>query len=159
MRMRKILTAVLVMALFMACPGFSSCGAGTDPYATARIVINGAQIAVGASETVFMAWAAVQTDPAKVKDALVKFTKIKSAVLQGLQVALDGVDIATTAKTVPDTKKLMAQAETAFQDLRRMLETLLVGSSTMPTPKDLKIKIPVNDLQKMFENLPKTLLK
>jgi hypothetical protein len=154
--MRKILTLVL-LALFSACPGFTNCKV-SDLYSTARLVIGGTQIAVQSSEAVFMAWAATQTDMEKVKAALTKFTKIKAAVLQGLQVALDGVDIAQKAQTDPDIKKLMAAAETAFQDLRKMLEELLAKPTT--APKDLKIaKAPPSDLQKMFEQLPKTLLR
>jgi hypothetical protein len=156
--MRKILT-VLLFVLLAGCPGLTNCK-GTDPYATARLVIGGTQIAVQSSEAVFMAWAATQTDMEKVKVALAKFTKIKAAVLQGLQVALDGVDIAQQAKTDPDIKKLMAQAETAFQDLRKLLEGLLAKPTTQLVPKDPKaVKAAPTELEKMFEALPKTLLK
>jgi len=159
--MRKILTAVLLAMLFVACPGFTSCEGKTDPYTIARLTISGTQVAVQASEAVFMAWAAAQTDMEKVKAALAKFTKIKSSVLQGLQVALDGVDIAQQAKTDPDIKKLMALAETAFQDLRKLLEELLAKPSSQPVPKDPKAvkKAMPTELEKMFEQLPKTLLK
>lgn len=161
--MRKILTAVLLAMLFVACPGFTNCEGKTDPYTIARLTINGTQVAVQASEAVFMMWASTQTDMEKVKAALAKFTKIKAAVLQGLQVALDGVDIAQQAKTDPDIRKLMAAAETAFQDLRKLLEEILAkpGPSSQPVPKDPKAvkKAVPSDLDKAFENLPKTLLK
>lgn len=154
--MKKILTAIVT---FIMCSAFT-CSAPTDPYATARLVINGTQIAVQTSEGVFMLWAATQTDPEKVKTALAKFTKVKVAVLQGLQVALDGVDIAQQAKTDPDIRKLMVAAETAFQDLRRLLEELLTKPASQPVAKGVKaLQLPLSEPEQMFLKLPRTLLK
>jgi len=154
--MRKILTLIL-LALLPSCPGLTNCK-GTDPYATARLVVSGTQIAVQSSEAIFMVWAATQTDMEKVKVALAKFTKIKAAILQGLQVAMDGIDIAQQAKTDPDIKKLMAAAETAFQDLRKLLEELLAKPASAPGIK-VKMSAAPSDAEALLAKLPKTLLK
>lgn len=149
--MRPIILAS-IFTLMTACPGGTSCKGG-DPYTTARAIIAGAQVAVTMSDAVFQVWAASQTDPEKVKKALEQFLKIKLDVLDGLQLATAGVDIAEQAHKDPDITKLMDKAEIAFQALRKLLTDLLTST---PSSQFAKVSSLMNPL---LERLPKTLLR
>lgn len=158
--LRKI-TFLVVLSVLASCPGFTSCP-GKDPYATARAIISGTQVVVGMSDSVFYAWASLQSDPELVKKALAIFTKTKNSVFTGLQVALDGVDIAQQAKVDPNITKLMEKAETAFQDLKKFLADLLAKAPATPStmPKVAAPKPAVeSDAKVLLDKMPKTLLK
>lgn len=155
-RARLLLVALL---LLVGCPGP---GGKVDPYATARTVINSMQFSVSFADAIFNQWAIKQTDPAKVKAASEKYAYIRLLVLDGLQAALKGVDIAEQAKKDPDMTKLMDQAELAWKDVRVFLADLLKTPApppptTQPTDPALRAKL---KLEKVFgvKDLPETLL-
>jgi hypothetical protein len=104
----------------------------------------------------------------KIDKATATFTKIKLGVLNGLNVAYDGVVIAEQAKTDPDMAKLMNQAEKAWKDLRKFIEDLMKPSAPATQPvagvKALKLPVPTKVAVVKLEDidlkiLPKTLLK
>lgn len=150
--MKKLILALWVLVL-AACPGGTNCKGSIDVYTVARASIAGAQVAVGAADAVFQIWAAAQKDPEKVKKALEQFLKVKLDVLDGLQLASAGVDIAEQAHVDPDLNKLLDKAEVAFQALRKLLTDLL---SSTPSTQVAKMSVAINPL---LLRIPKTLLR
>jgi len=122
--MRKYLVLSLLALLLAGCPRPVDPANPTDPYATARTIILSSQFALGIADGVFETWALGQDDTAKVSAARIKFGLARAAVSDGLQLALAGLAIAEQAKKDPDVPKLMAQAEAAWQVLRKLLADL-----------------------------------
>ena len=164
---RAVQLVVLLVAAGMlaGCPNPAT--GKTDPWLTAKTIINQSKMGVPVADVIFTQWKLSQTDQQKVAEAEAKYVKIKLAVLNGLSVAYDGVVIAEQAKTDPDMSKLMDQAETAWQDLRKFLEDLLKkpeepasqpvakAKTPLPTPTvQPVVKLEDIDLSK----LPKSLL-
>lgn len=148
---------LLVALLLTSCPGPDG---KINPYATARMAINGLQLSVSMADAIFNQAILKQTDPVKAKADSEKYAYIRLLVLDGLQAALKGVDIAEQAKTDLDITKLMGQAELAWKDLRTFLTDLLnkaPAPATQPTDPNLRAKL---KLEKKFDmsNLPETLL-
>jgi hypothetical protein len=115
--------AALAAILVWGCPDPQT--GKIDPYLTARTIINQANIAVALSDGIFNQWLLGQSDAEKAKKAQATYVKIKTGVSNGLQLALNGVAIAEQAKEDPDIKKLMAEANGAWDNLRKFLEDLL----------------------------------
>ena len=139
--MKKALLLLGVLFLW-ACPNPTT--GKTDPYLTARIVINQAQTAVALADGIFNQWLLGQADAVKAKESAAKYQKIKTGVANGLQLAYSGVDIAEQADEDPDIAKLLAQADTAWKDLSKLLGDLLgdgsvavevPGLATIPAPQ------------------------
>lgn len=114
---------MLAAFLLVGCPNPET--GKVDPYLTARTVINQANIAVALSDGIFNQWLLGQTDVEKAKKAQAAYQKIKTGVVNGLQLALNGVAIAEQAKTDPNITDLMAIANEAWGNLRKFLEVLL----------------------------------
>jgi hypothetical protein len=169
-----ILACVLIWMGILA--GSSGCPnpetGKVDPYLTARTIINQGPVAVALAEGIFNQWALAQTDAEKVKQKRAIFEKIKTAVVNGLQLALNGVDIAEQAKKDPNVKDLLAVANEAWGSLRQFLDDLLsksedangrVAVAAAPTSQPAtggEIKTRTSALtQKVspLHNLPKTL--
>lgn len=113
----------LAVFLLVGCPNPET--GKIDPYLTARTIINQANVGVALADGIFNQWALGQTDVEKVKKYSATFQKIKTGVVNGVQLALNGVDIAEQAKTDPNVKDLMAAANEAWGSLRKFLEDLL----------------------------------
>lgn len=96
-----------------------------DPYLTARTVILQANTALALADGIFNQWLLAQTDLEKAKKTQAIYEKTRTAVSNGLQLALNGVDIAQQAKEDPDVAKLMAEADKAWQSLSKFLSDLL----------------------------------
>lgn len=134
--MKKINILLLVISLALA---LSACPRpldpngppAPDPYATARAVIQGAELAVLGADGIFEI-AMAFTDPTRVPELRKAYLKIRASVLDGLRLALDGVAIAESQKQGFDLAKLMAQAETAYQDLLKFIAGLKATPSSMP---------------------------
>lgn len=166
--MKKLLMS-LVALFIVGCPNPET--GKTDPWLTARTVILQSKNAVSIAESIFMQWTFSQTDAEKVKKSQETFYKIKTAVLNGFTLAMDGVNIAQQAKEEPDVTKLLSQANTAWADLHKFLGDLL-GDKEEPKPDDSGVKStthaltatttqpaekPDEALLKDFKKLPKTL--
>lgn len=134
--MKKLLMA-LVAVFIVGCPNPQT--GKTDPWLTARAVILQARNALPIADSLFMQWTFGQSDEKTVKEKSALFYKIKTGVLDGFQVALDGVDIAEQAKKEPDVTKLLAQANKAWADLHTMIGNLL-GAKPEPVPDDSMVK-------------------
>jgi len=131
----KLVSLFLVMALLCGCPHNTpgpNDPAKPDPYATARLVIQGCQLSLYVADGVFEGWAAQQTDMEKVKKARAEYMRIRAAVADGLKLALDGVAIAEQAHVDPDLTKILAKADAAWQDLKALLTDIL-GKTTTPS--------------------------
>lgn len=148
--------AALFTLLLTACPhnGPDVATPEKDPYAIARAVVQTAQLSLLAADGVFEIWAGF-AEPAKATEARVTYTKIRTAVVDGLKVAMDGINIAESQKEGLDLPKLLAQAEAAYQDLRAFLGILTGGASSQPSPRSgfgAKYKAPA------VQDLPPSLL-
>jgi len=112
-----------ILSMELGCPNPET--GKIDPYLTARTIINQGNVGVALAVGIFNQWALAQTDAEKVKKYSATFEKIKTCVLNGLQLALNGVDIAEQAKTDPNVKDLLSDANAAWANLRKFLEDLL----------------------------------
>lgn len=118
--MKRMLMLVLLLA---ACPNPET--GKVDPWLTARTIINGANVSLVLADGIFGQWLSTQTDPVKVKESQTRYQQVRTAVANGLQLALNGVDLAQTAKEAPDVQKLLAQANSAWAALTKLLGDLL----------------------------------
>lgn len=114
---------------------------GSNPYNVARAVIQAAQLALNVAAGVFASFGSPSSQP--------QFIQISTAVADGLKLALDGVNVAEEQKSGFDLNKLMANAESSYQDLRAFL-TALQGRSGPTTKRGLR--------QFTVKDLPPTLL-
>lgn len=114
---------MLAAFLLVGCPNPET--GKIDPYLTARTVINQASIGVALADGIFNQWFYAQTDVEKAKKAQATFQKVKTSVVNGLQLALNGVAIAEQAKKDPNIADLMVAANDAWTNLRKFLEDLL----------------------------------
>ena len=121
--MKKLILTIMVALFMWGCPNPET--GKVDPYLTARTIILQANTALSLSDGIFGQWLLGQTDAEKAKKADAAYKKVKTAVANGLQLALNGVSIAEQAKEDPDIKKLMAEANGAWDNLRKFLEDLL----------------------------------
>jgi len=163
--MKKLL--LLSAALMLGCPNPQT--GAIDPYLTARTVIMQAQVGMAVADGIFGQWALMQTDKDKAAKAQETYTKIKGAVANGLQLALDGVDIAEQAKKDPDVTKLLAQANEAWGSLHKFLGDLLgpmPAAASQPTPSGvgssthaLSAPDPYKELKAQFAKMPKKIGK
>jgi hypothetical protein len=123
--MTHTLSCIMAAVLLTACP-HNTPDPNTpqkDPYAIARAVIQGAQLTLLGADGVFEITVAFM-DPAKVPDIRKDYLRIRAAVVAGLKIASDGVDVAESQKAGFDIVKLLAQAETAYQDILKFLGDL-----------------------------------
>lgn len=125
---RKLLL-VLPTLVLLACPKPPVPGP-KSPYDVARGYINDALRAVPLADIVFDVWAA-SVDPAKAAETRADYARVKKAVIDALYVALAAVDIAESQNAGLDLDKLFAQAEAAWQQLRKFLEDIGVPA-TLP---------------------------
>lgn len=121
--MKRLALAVLLALVAWGCPDPQT--GKIDPYLTARTIINQGNIGVTLAEGIFNQWLFAQTDAEKAKKTQATFEKIKTGVLNGLQLALNGVAIAEQAKKDPNITELMVAANDAWGNLRKFLEDLL----------------------------------
>jgi hypothetical protein len=138
--MKKLLLIALAL-LIWGCPDPTT--GKIDPYLTARSIILQANTSLALADGIFNQWLLGQTDAEKAKKTQVIYAKAKTGVSNGLQLALNGVNIAQQAKEDPDVTKLLAEADKAWQNLSKLLAGLLasgdpavavaVGSGTTPT--------------------------
>lgn len=158
--MKKLIA--LVVFLLMGCPNPET--GKIDPYLTARTVINQANVGVALADGIFNQWVLAQSDAEKAKKAQITYQGIKTNVLNGLQVALNGVAIAEQAKKDPNVTDLMVAANNAWDSLRNFMEdlftkqgdTTLVTATSQPTTKEgvrvmsstISIRLPLNNLPK-----------
>jgi len=155
--MKRVSLALLAFVL-SGCPNPET--GKVDPWLTAKTIINQSRLGVPIADTIFLQWELSQADEEKVARAKATYSKVKLAVLDGLQVAYDGVVLAEQAKTDPDMAKLMDKAEKAWASLRTFIEGLMKTeepATTQPTPK-ARSK-PAFEMKEIdLSKLPKTLL-
>jgi hypothetical protein len=145
--MKKLMMSLAALSLLVtACPNPET--GKVDPYLTARTVILQAQTAISLADGIFHQWLLGQ-EADKAKAAEARYYKIKTAVVNGLKLAMDGVDIAEKAKKDPDVATLLAAADKAWQDLQKFLSDLL----SKPTTNLVKAA-KTGDLKKYMKNLP-----
>jgi len=159
--MRKLF--LIGVLLLVGCP--NPITGKVDPYLTARTVIMQAQMGLSVADGIFGQWALMQSDKEKAAKAQETYLKIKTAIGNGLQLALDGVDIAEQAKKDPDVTKLLAQANGAWGDLTKFLGDLLgpvpavAAQPTTPgigsSAHALSAPDPYKALKEQFKKLPK----
>jgi hypothetical protein len=121
--MKRLVLAVLLALVAWGCPNPET--GKVDPYLTARTIILQANTALALADGIFNQWLLGQSDAEKAKKVQATYQKVKTSVANGLQLALNGVAIAQQAKEDPDVKKLMAEANNAWGNLRKFLEDLL----------------------------------
>jgi len=128
----KRFTILLAAILFVVgCPNPQT--GKVDPYLTARTIINQASTALALSDGIFNQWLLGQTDADKAKKVQQTYVKVKTAVANGLQLALNGVAIAEQAKKDPNLDDLMSKANEAWDSLRKFLTDLFAK------PEDAKL--------------------
>lgn len=159
--MKRAALAVVAALLLWGCPNPET--GKVDPYLTARTIILQFQTATALADGIFQQWLLGQPEGEPKEQAKAKYLKIKTAVLNGLQLALDGVDIAEQAKEDPDVTKLLEKADAAWKDLQKFLADLLAPTGDAVAAADtLRAKLGApssNDLKKQLEALPKSLVK
>ena len=160
------LCAVLLLTMVVGCPDPQT--GKVDPYLTARTVIMQSGVGLAVAEGIFGQWFMMQADKEKAAKAQETFYKVKTAVSNGFQLALNGVDIAEQAKKDPDVTKLLAGANEAWGNLHKFLSDLLgpvPASTTQPTTTTgvgssthaLSKPDPYKELKIQFAKLKKTL--
>ena len=159
--MKRAALAVVAALLLWGCPNPET--GKVDPYLTARTIILQFQTATSLADGIFQQWLLGQPEGEPKDQAEAKYLKIKTAVLNGLQLALDGVDIAEQAKEDPDVTKLLEKADAAWKDLQKFLADLLAPTGDAVAKADaLRAKLGASQtdaLKKQLEALPKTLVK
>ena len=142
--MKKLLLLVALLA-FPACNNLKPPQSLPDGYVIARATVQGAQILLAGADGLFEVLTAF-IDAEKLKDVKATFYRIRASVVTGLQLALDGINVAESQKQGFDLGKLMAQANAAWTDLRAFLESLSapamksvrkIGEHKPPTIADL----------------------
>lgn len=164
--MKRILLAIVAAMLLAACPGPTG---KVDPWLTARTIILQTQTAVGLADGIFQQWLLSQPAGEKKEEAQAKYLKIKQTVMNGLRLALDGVDVAEQAKKDPEVGKLLEKADAAWRSLQQLLADLLktpAPPASLPAKAVAGKKPPPKragpsyaDLKKQLESLPASLFK
>jgi len=168
----KLFKMVMVLALLMMIPVEMGCPdpvtGQVDPYLTARTIILQANTALAMADGIFGQWLLGQADAEKVKKAQNTYVVAKSGVANGLQIALNGVNIAENAKKEFDIKLLMAEANKAWTSLRAFLEELFKSEvpTTQPAVKvattdgvtAIRAKLKLIKKPTALKNLPKSLI-
>lgn len=121
--MKRAALALAAALLLWGCPDPQT--GKIDPYLTARTIILQANTSLALADGIFNQWLLAQSDAEKAKKTQVTYEKVRTAVSNGLQLALNGVSIAEQAKKDPDIAKLMAEADKAWQSLSKFLADLL----------------------------------
>jgi hypothetical protein len=121
--MKKLILALVIAMVAVGCPNPET--GKVDPYLTARTIILQANTALALASGIFSQWLLGQSDAEKAKTTQAIYEKTRTAVSNGLQLALNGVDIAQQAKEDPDVGKLMAEADKAWKSLSKFLTDLL----------------------------------
>lgn len=161
---KKLMMLMVLATMVVACPDPTT--GKIDPYLTARSIILQANTAVALADGIFQQWLLGQTNTEKLEKAQHTYVLAKSGVVNGLQMALNGVNIAQQAKTDPDIVKLMAEANEAWGSLRSFLEELF--ATPVPTTQPAvaikksevspdRAKLKLTKKPKELKNLPKTL--
>jgi len=149
---RTTMVLACLVALIAGCP-HNGAGPVINPYSVARAAIQAAQLSLLVADGVFDTWAATQADPAKVAEVRAKYVKVRTAVADGLRLAMDAVAIAESVAQKLDIAQILAQAEVAYQDLLRLLKDLKSAPTSGPTSAPAALKVPA-----LFEKLPPTLI-
>jgi len=122
----KKLFLLLTVLLVWGCPDPQT--GKVDPYLTARTIINQAGTAVALGDGIFNQWLLTSSKPAEDKAKIHStYLKAKTAVLNGLVLASNGVDIAEKAKKEPNLVAIMGEADKAWDSLRKFLTDLMAG--------------------------------
>lgn len=166
---KKLMMLVVLATMVVACPDPTT--GKIDPYLTARTIILQANTAIALADGIFQQWLLGVTDAEKSKKAQHTYVLAKSGVTNGLQIALNGVNIAEQAKKDPDIKKLMDEANKAWTSLRSFLEELFKppAPTTQPVavakkgeakaePSPIRAKLKLIKKPKGLKNLPKSLI-
>jgi len=143
--MRSLLCVAVLSVLISGCPGFMNCNNTGDFYATGRSVVGAAQTTLSYADAAFEVWISKQTDLQKIADMREKYNQLKMTVLDGLKLALDGIELAAQAVTSFNIIALMTSAEKAYVDLRKFLADLFDSSGTKAFIKDLNVvnRVPI----------------
>lgn len=159
--MRKLMIplVLLLTVIAWACPDPQT--GKIDPYLTARIIVLQANTSLALADGIFNQWLLGQTAE-KQKKASTTYQKIKIGVVNGLQLALNGVTIAEQAKKDLNFEDLMVAANDAWTNLRKFLEDLFGKpavdvAASQPTAGEVKIKRSALTTVSPLTNLPKTL--
>lgn len=154
-------TLAVATALLVGCPNPDT--GKVDPYITARAIILQVHTAVSLADGIFQQWAVGQPSGEELEKTKAIYYKIKTAVFNGIQLALDGVDIAEQAKEDLDVNKLLEKADAAWKDLQKFLSDLLSKTSNTIAKVDaarMRLGAPSTAaLSTAIESLPSTLLK
>jgi hypothetical protein len=155
--MKKLILTLMVALLAWGCPDPQT--GKIDPYLTARTIILQANTALSVADGIFQQWLLGQSDQEKVAKAQKTYTLAKSGVTNGLQMALNGVNIAEQAKKDPDIKKLMSEANEAWTSLRKFLEDLFAPTppASQPTSDGIRAKLKLIKKPAGLKLLPTTL--
>lgn len=161
--MKRLVLALVAAIIVTACPNPET--GKIDPYLTARTIILQANTALSVADGIFQQWLLGQSDQEKVVKAQKTYTLAKSGVTNGLQMALNGVNIAEQAKKDPDIKELMKEANEAWGSLRKFLEDLFASPAPASQPAvakkddtvEIRAKLKLIKKPKGLKLLPKTL--
>ena len=156
--MKRLLLVIPTLVQLLLCTTAAHCPPTPTPvpnniYADARFVIQGAQIALTAAEAAFNLWCGA-VDQAKCTATRLEFDKVKYAVADGLQLVKIAIDVAEEQRAGFNLATLLAQAETAWEELLKFLADLGVPPPSTQ-PKKLGKTMSFHD---RVLKLPKTLL-
>jgi len=153
--MLKLALILIPVLTLQGCPDPNT--GKIDPYLTARTIILQANTSLALADGIFNQWLLSQSDADKAKKTQEVFEKARTVVANSLQLALNGVTIAETAKTNPNMADLMKEANAAWVNLRKLLEDLFVSppDAAQPVPRVIaKNEVPVAS---PVDNLPRQL--
>lgn len=154
-------TLAVAAALLVGCPNPDT--GKVDPYITARAIILQVQTAVSLADGIFQQWAVGQPSGEELEKTKATYYKIKTAIFNGIKLALDGVDIAEQAKEDPDVNKLLEKADAAWKDLKNFLSDLFAKTSNAIAKIDsARIRLGAPSavaLSTAVESLPQSFLK
>lgn len=161
---KRLMMLVALATMVVACPDPQT--GKIDPYLTARTIILQANTALAVADGIFQQWLLGQADAEQVKKAQNTYVLAKSGVTNGLQAALNGVNIAELAKKDPDIEKLMAEANEAWGSLRSFLTDLFKKPEPTSQPAvtkkegttEIRAKLKLIRKPKGLKILPKSLI-
>jgi hypothetical protein len=117
--MKRLLITLFVLFLF-------GCPPTTNPYIAAKTVISSAQTAVSVADSIFENWVTSQPDKTVVESQRRRYAQLRLAVVQGLEVAYQSVNVAEELKAGMDVPVILQKADTAWSALRLFINEVFV---------------------------------
>lgn len=132
--MSRLIALAILLPLFLAgCPGFKE----LSSYDKARYILGYHPTGLLVADAIVARWGARQTDEAKKKEVLDKYSKVRHAVDAGIAATLKSIDVAEEAGKPVDESKLQEEVQVLVKkalDFALSLEDAIVKPAPPAPP-------------------------